>query len=312
MLNILSAFLINASVFSVGGIGEDVSVFRAPLVSRDNITRIGFALDPEYTLLNQAGEFRGIFWTNPLKLSLAVPVTHGFSLMVGNLERFNQCFDVYLESGALQVHTVGQGGIEEVYGGLKKTLGPVDIMATGSYLFGSAREIWTYSIETYRLVDTFSYRYQGQIFNLGLRHQMFSVFFEGLGEVRKITMPSDTALIDLPERLSIGIYARAGELPFGFVYERSFWNDEVYDSPNRFKAMVSRGGLGLAYYYNPWYLGAVTEHAIDVDFAIPLRDVGAANVKLVFALRSKEGVREMRFVPKLTFVLNEIFARRRK
>lgn len=312
MLNILSALLINASVFSIGGLGEDMSVFRVPFLSRDNITRVGFVLDPEYTVLNRAGEYRGVFWTNPMKLSLAVPVTRGFSFMIGNLERFNQCFDVYLQSGALQVHAVGQGGIEEVYAGLSKTAGPIDLVATGSYLFGSAREIWTYSIESYLLVDTFSYQYQGRIFNLGLRHRVFSVFFEGLGEVNKIDLPSDTMAMDLPERLSIGISLPIRDLPVGFVLEHSFWSDAQYDSPNRFKAMVSRGGLGFAYYYNPWYLGGVSEHAVDVDFVVPLRGSGAVNIKLALALRSREGLREVKFVPRLTFVLNEIFARRKK
>ena len=311
MLSILSAFLINASVFALGGLGEDMSVFRLPFLSRDNITRIGFVLDPEYTLLSGSGDYRGLFWTNPMKLSLDVPVTHGFSFMIGNLERFNHCFDVYLESGELQVHAKGQGGIEEVYAGLSKTAGPIDLVATGSYLFGGAREIWTYTIGSYGLIDTFSYEYQGRIFNIGLRHRNFSVFFEGLGEVRKIDLPSDTASLDLPQRLSVGLFLPVRDLPVGFIFEHSFW-DDGYDSPNRFKAMVSRGGLGFAYYYNPWYLGGVSEHAVDVDFAVPLRGAGAVNVKLALALRSKDGLREVRFVPRLTFVLNEIFARRKK
>jgi len=313
MTSTLLAFLINASVFSIGGIGEDLSAFRMPFLKRDNISRISFAINPEYTLLAQSGEFRGVFWTNPLKLSLSVPVTHGFSVMVGNLERYNQCFDVYLQDSVLQVHALGEGGIEELYAGLNKRLGAFDLTLTGSFLFGNAWEIWTYKIGAYSLVDTFSYRHRGRIFSIGLKHNMFSVFYEGLGQVRMIHLTGeDTAMIDLPRRLSIGFYPRIGDWPVGIVYERSFWKDSMYNSPNRFKLMVSRNTLGLAYYFNPWYLDDVSEHAIDVDFAVPLRNFGVVNVKMGFALRSKDGLREYKFVPKLTFVLNEIFARRRK
>jgi hypothetical protein len=313
MISILLAFLMNASVFSIGGIGEDLSAFRVPFLRRDNITRIGFAINPEYTLLNQSGDYRGVFWTNPLKFSLSVPVTHGFSVMVGNLERYNQCFDVYLQDSALQVHALGEGGIEELYAGLNKRLGPFDLILTGSFLFGNAWEIWTYNIGAYSIVDTFFYRYRGQIFSIGLKHNMFSVFCEGLGQVRMIHLPEeDTAMIDLPQRLSVGLYHRIGDWPLGIVYEHSFWQDNLYNSPNRFKLMASRNALGLAYYFNPWYLDDVSEHAIEVDFAMPLRNVGVINVKMGFALRSKDGLREFKFVPKLTFVLNEIFARKRK
>jgi hypothetical protein len=306
------AFLMNASVFSINGIGEDLSAFHEHFLDREDIAQLGFTLNPEYTLLNQSGDFRGVFWTNPLKLSLSVPVTRGFAVMLGNLERFNQCFDVYLQDSSLQIHVLGEGGIEEAYAGVSKSLGAFDLVATGSYLFGNAWEIWTHSIGGYNLVDTFSYRHRGRIFSFGLKHDLFSVAYEGFGSVTTIKLGQDTLVIDLPERLSIGFYPRIAQWPLGIVYEHSFWSDETYSSPNRFKIQANRKAIAIAYYFNPWYFRDITEHGIDLDLALPLHNVGSVQVRMTLALRQRGDLREFALRPSLTFVLNELFTRRRK
>ncbi len=309
---ILLTFLINASIFSIGGVGEDLLVFESPFVERGRFARLGFTINPEYMLLSESGELRGVFWTNPLKMSLSVPLPKGFGVMVGNRERFNQCFDVYLEDSTLQIHAVGEGGIEEVFAGVSKRLGPIDFVATGSFLFGSAWEIWTHSIGAYSLVDTFSYRYRGRIFAVGLKHDLFSVAFESFGEVRKIYMPEDTTMIDLSERLLVGVHPRIDEWSFGLLYERSFWSGDEFNSPNRFKVSLDRGGTGFSYYFNPWYLNDVTEHGLSAVFSLPLRNIGSIDVEMDIALRNRDQLREFSVSPKLTFVLNELFALRRK
>ena len=311
-MTILLTFLVSASIFSVNGIGEDLSAFRMPFLKTKNIGQIGFTIDPEYTMLNQEGDFRGIFWTNPVKLSLTVPIVHGFSIMIGNDERFNQSYDVYLQDSSLEIHTVAEGGIEELYAGLNKSIGPIDIVLTGSYLFGNAWEIWNHSISGYTIVDTFSYRYRGRIFSFGLKHSLLSVGYEGFGRTRMIKLAEDTLMIDLPQRISVGVYPRMREWLLGVIYEHSAWDESSYDSPHRFRISAQRGVLGFGLSYNPWYIKDVTEYCLDFDYAIPLRNVGSAQLRMTFALREKDGLREFKFAPKLTFVLNELFVRRRR
>ncbi|UCD05970.1 MAG: hypothetical protein JSV98_01690 [candidate division WOR-3 bacterium] len=309
---IIIAFLVNASIFSIGGIGEDLGVFHHPFMARGNLARLSFKIDPEYMLLQESGDLRGVFWTNPVKLSLGVPLGYGFGFMVGNRERFNQCFDVYLEDSSLQIHALGEGGVEEVYAGLSKRLGAFEIATTGSFLFGNAWEIWTHSIASYSLVDTFSYRSRGRIFAFGFRHDMFSIAYESFGRVRMIHMPAETTMIDLPERLSVGVFPRVAEYSLGVVYEHSFWSDTTFDSPNRFKVSISRRNLGLTYYYNPWYFNDVSEHGLAFEFGVPLRNIGSVSILMDLSLRSRDGLRELMIKPKLNFVLNELFALRRK
>jgi hypothetical protein len=311
-MTILLAFFISASVFSVNGIGEDLSVFRMPFLKAENIGQIGFTIDPEYTMLNQEGNFRGIFWTNPIKLSLSVPVVHGFTIMVGNCERFNQSYDVYLQDSSLDLHTVAEGGIEELYAGLNKNIGPIDVVFTGSYLFGNAREIWNHSISGYTVIDTFPYRYRGRIFNIALKHSLLSVGYEGFGRTRMIKLDEDTMMIDLPQRISVGVYPRIRDWLLGIIYEHSAWDESNYDSPHRFRVSAQRGVLAFGMSYNPWYIKDVTEYGVDIDYVIPLRKVGSAQLRMSFVMREKEGLREFKFAPKLTFVLNELFVRRRK
>ena len=312
MSGILITFLINASVFTINGIGEDLSVFGTPFIENTALGQVSFTVNPEYTLLSEGGEYRGVFWTNPLKFHLSAPVVSGFSVTVGNLERFSQSYDIYLQDSSLQIHGLGEGGIEEVYAGINKRLGAFDIVATGSYLFGNAWEIWTYSIGGYGLVDTFTYRYRGRIFNFGLKHRFFSVAYEGLSRLRMTKVEQDTLLIDLPERLSVSLSPPIGEWGIGLMYERSFWSDENYTSPHRFRVSAKRGAVGLAYFYNPWYINDVTEHGIDLDLRIPLRNVGSAQIRMTVALRQRDELREFKFAPSLTLILNELFVRRRK
>jgi hypothetical protein len=311
-MSIIITFLINASIFSIGGFGEDLGVFQDPFMEQDRLAQFGFAVSPEYMILHDSGDLRGVFWTNPLKLSLAVPVVHGFGLMIGNRERFNQCFDVYLEDSSLQIHASGEGGVEEVYAGLSKRLGTFQLATTGSFLFGNSWEIWTHSIGSYSLVDTFSYRFRGRIFSFGMRHELFSVVYESFGRVRMIYQPEDTTMVDLPERLSVGLYPTIAGWPLGAVYEHSFWSDTTYYSPDRFKIFLKRGKFGLTYYFNPWYFNDVTEHGLALQFGIPLRNMGSVNVLMDFALRSRDGLKELMVKPKLTLVLSELFALRRK
>lgn len=311
-MGILIALLVSGSVFSVDGIGRDLSAFRTPFLETQGIGQLAFTLNPEYTLLNQGGDFRGVFWTNPLKLSISVPVISGFTVMTGNLERFDQSYSIYLQDSTLRIHGLGEGAIEEVYAGFNKKMGPVDIVATGSYLFGTAWEIWNYSISGYTIVDTFLYHYRGRVFNLGLKHKILSVAYEGFGEVRMVKLEEDTLTIDLPQRLSIGVYPEIGKWPLGIVYEHSFWDDTVYNSPHRFRVSAHRGVFGVACYMNPWYIKDVTEYGLDISYAIPLRNVGSAQLKMAFSLRQKDGLREFHFAPRLTFVLDELFTRRRK
>jgi hypothetical protein len=232
--------------------------------------------------------------------------------MVGNLERYSQNYDVYLEDSSLQIHTLGEGGIEELYAGVNKKIGTFDLVATGSYLFGNAWEIWNYTIGAYTIVDTFMYRYRGRIFNFGIKHSLFSVAYEGFGRTRMITLGEDTVMIDLPQRLSIGAYPKIGEWSLGFVYGHSFWSDDNYDSPHRFRISANRGLLGFAGFFNPWYIKDVREYGVDIDYAIPLHKVGSAQLRMTIALRERDGAREFKFMPQLTLVLNELFARRRK
>jgi hypothetical protein len=311
-MSIIIAFLINASIFSIGGIGEDLGIFHDPFMQGSHLARLGFTVSPEYMLLHDSGDFRGVFWSNPIKLSLAVPLIHGFGVMVGNRERFNQCFDVYLEDSSLQIHALGEGGVEELYAGLSKRLGDFELATSGSFLFGSAWEIWTHSIGSYSLVDTFSYRYRGRIFSFGLKHELFSVVYESFGRVRMIYMPEETTMIDLPERLSVGIYPKIAGWPLGAVYEHSFWSDTTFESPNRFKVFMNRSNVSLTYYFNPWYFNDVTEHGLVFEFGIPLRNIGSVSILMDFAMRSRDGLRELLVKPQLTFVLNELFALRRK
>lgn len=311
-MGILVLLLIGASMFSVDGIGEDLNVFQTPFVESDEITRISFSFYPEFNVLHSNGDYRGIFWSNPLTFSISVPVTSGFTLMAGNRERYNQAFDIYSEDSLLQVHFFGEGGIEDIYLLLSKTFGIGELSVSGSYLFGNSWEIWTYNMATHSLVDTFTYKYKGRIFSAGFRHSLFSVAYEGFGTVdAKQTEADNDTTFDLPARLSLGITPRIGPWQAEFAYERSFWDGDVV-SPNRFRVGLRRDAYGFAYRFNPWYVEGVQEHGLDLDASLRLRGVGSASLGLYLRYRSREDLSEFQIVPSVHLVLYEIFARRRK
>jgi hypothetical protein len=92
-MGIITLFLVNASIFSINGLGEDLSVFRTPFVDYLRMAQVKFILQPELTILGENGDYRGVFWTNPFQISLSVPLGKGFFLTFANTERFGQSFD---------------------------------------------------------------------------------------------------------------------------------------------------------------------------------------------------------------------------
>lgn len=313
--------LTSASVFSLGGLGEDQSVFRDDFVSRLNNAQIGFALRPEFEILNENTDIRGLFWTNPFIFNLKVPVTGTIIASVGNHERFNQAFDMYLENEQLNVHLVSEGGIEEAYGQINNRIGttgesgtPVaEIYFRGSYLFGGTRELWTYTIGDYSITDTFAYKYLGCTFAGGVSVSILSCAFEGLGFLDMDMNSGDTALSkDMPERLSVGLHPNINEYQVDLVYEHSFWSDSNYRSVNRFQAGINKNNVGFAYAYNPWYIQDVTEHRLALNGRYGFKGLGFGELTVSAALRNKNSLREILIVPELKFVIEEIFARRKK
>ena len=308
----LLLLLIGASMFSIDGIGEDLSVFRTPFIEDDRLAHIKFSFYPEFNILYEDGNYRSIFWTNPLNFSISVPMVKGFTFMTGNRERFNQSFDIYYEDTILRVNQYGEGGIEEIYVVLSKNFGIGELVLSGSYLFGNSSEIWTYDMANHTLTDTFTYKYRGNIFGCGIRHSLFSIAYEGLGTVdaTQADANSDTTF-DLPKRLSIAITPKIGSWQTEFKYEHSFWGEDAI-SPNRFKLGVRRGAYGVAYRFNPWYIEGINEHGLDLDVSVPLGGVGSASLGLYTTYRYKDDLHELQIIPSLHLVLNEIFTRRRK
>jgi len=306
-------FLLNASLFSLGGIGEDLGVFKTPFLESSQRAAVEFVLRPEFNVLNEGSDFRSIFWTNPFDFNLTVPFGRGFIFSVGNSERYSQAFDVYLEEEDLGLHVLGKGGISEIYANVNNDFKVGQIALRASYLFGHPWEIWEYSISNYYLTDTFSYTYRGKIFGAGLRVAFVSVAYEGLGSVTTETVTIDTT-IDLPDRLSIGVNPPLFGGKLGMMYEHSFWHRNTgqnYSSPHRFKIGFEKQRIGVQYFYNPWYLEDVTEHGINFSWAIPVRNVGSAKFNISCALRSRGDLREFIIIPELQFTLREIFALRK-
>jgi hypothetical protein len=305
--------IINASVFSIGGLGEDLSVFSSSFTDVYELARIDFSLKPEFNVLNKDGDFRAIFWSNPFNFSITAPVTKGFIVGCGNLERFNQSFDVYYEHDELNMHVNGEGGIEEFYVNLSNNFKVGEIALRGSYLFGNASEVWNYTIGDYYLVDSFQYKYHGKIFCGGLRIKFVSVFFETFGDIIMEKQDSDTT-IDLPQRLSISLNPEIFKGKVNVIYEHSFWSDTYgdYRSPHRFRISFQKQRLGVGYMYNPWYLKNITEHGLDFSFDIPIHRLGSITLNLCCALRNKDSLREIKFLPEIKLTLKEIFARRRR
>jgi hypothetical protein len=312
-MTILLLTVISASLFSIGGLGEDLGVFETPFLKRDQRAVVEFLLKPEFNVLNKGGDFRSIFWTNPFDFSLTVPFGRGFIFSVGNCERYSQSFDVYLEEEDLKLHVLGQGGISEIYANVNNDFNIGQIALRAAYLFGHPWEIWEYSIDSYYLTDTFSYTYRGKIFSAGLRMAFVSVAYEGLGSMTMETATIDTT-IDLPDRLSISANPQLFGGKIGVMYEHSFWHsndNHNYISPHRFKIGFEKQRIGIQYFYNPWYLEDVTEHGINFSWAIPIRNIGSARFTISCAMRSKDDLREFKIIPELQFTLRELFALRK-
>lgn len=318
----LLIFLIDASIFSLGGIGEDNSIFRDPFLGVKGKAKIELALRPEFNILIEDSDFRGLVWTNPFTLSLAIPITKGFIFGTGNLTRFTQSFDIFFSEDDLDMHLQGKGGIEEIYLSLNNDFGLGEIALRGSYLFGNVSETWHYYVSNYYLVDSFLYKYEGKIFSAGLKlraEELFdvSLFGEAFGSVAMERQDSDT-MIDLPARVSFGITPQkkfmGGKLTL--FLEHSFWPDDnqinEFQSPYRFKLGFSRERFAVSYFYNPWYLQNIAEHGIDVSLAIPMKRIGALTFDLGLSLKNKGALRELRISPEIKLILTELFARRRK
>jgi len=302
--------IINASIFSIDGIGEDLSIFRTPFTEVYRMAHIEFTLSPEFSVLNEGGNFRGIFWTNPFNFSFTVPITKGFVFGVGNLERLSQSFDIYFEENELEMHVVGDGGIEEIYANLNNNFGLGEIAVRGSYLFGNSWEIWDYSVGDYHLVDSMLYKYHGKIFCGGLKFNLFSLSYECFGDIVMEKANADTT-INLPERLSIGLTPDLFGGKISLLFEHSFWGgNNSYTSPNRFKIGFTKRNLSIHYFFNPWYLSEVTEHGLIVSLATPIRNLGSLTLNLKTSLKSKGSIREFKIIPQFQLTLEEIFSRR--
>lgn len=321
-MGILLICLTAASMFSLEGIGEDNSIFKDPFFGIKNKAHIEISLRPEFSILNSGSEFRGLFWTNPFTLRLFVPLTRGFIFGIGNQTRFTQTFDMYFENENLDIHLDGKGGIEEVYLNLNNNFGFGEIALRGSYLLGNASEIWHYYIGNSYLVDSFSYKYEGKIFSAGFKlkaRKLFdiAVFYEGFGDIVMESEGSDST-IDLPDRVGLSILPKV-EVLGGFLalnLERSYWADNEqtgeYRSPYRFRLGLIKERVSFYYYLNPWYLGNITEHGIDMSLIIPIRRIGALSLDLGCSLKNKESLREFRISPEVKLILSELFVKRRK
>ncbi|OPX18311.1 hypothetical protein BXT86_01850 [candidate division WOR-3 bacterium 4484_100] len=307
----LLLLLVNASIFSLQGLGEDLGVYELPFVSSSKFGRIQFIISPEFTVLNESRDFRGIFWTNPFQFKIAVPVYEGFFLSAGNRERFNQNFDLYAENSNLRIHLLGSGGIEEIYGGVNKLFPWGGFAVQGSYLFGKNTEVWNYFISDYTIADTFTMTYEGFIFSAGIRLKIVDIAYEFLGSV---TQKDDTSSseIDFPERLSIGVSPDFKNIRLSLLFEHSFWEGDEYLSPNRFRCTIFKDNLSISYSFNPWYLSGVQENRLDLNLNIPIKKVGLVTAGLSNWLRCRGSIREFKFVPELKFTIRELFARRRR
>ncbi len=303
---IVLSFLICASAFSISGIGEDMSVFSMPFNDIDTRTRIQFTFLPEFSVMREHGDFRSTFWTYRFRFYMAGPITQWLVLDAGNTERFDQSFDVYYEQDELALHVKAQGAVEEVYAGAGLRFNDIDLALRGSYLFGTAQELWNYSVGDYVIADTFMYQYRGKIFTVGARYRFLSCAYEFLGDY---TVENIDTLIELPSRLSVGLYHQFLGGDFELIAERSFWQ-ETYRSPTRFKLAYSKDRIGIAYLYNPWYIEGVSEHGLDVSYALPIYRLGTITFELCSALRSKNSLREVKISPRLVFTFDELFTSR--
>ena len=308
-MNIVLIAVFQASIFSIDGIGEDLSVFRTPFVEVAQKTSIEFAINPEFNILNQGGDFRGMFWTNPFSLSINVPLTKGFTIGAGNLQRIGQSFDGYLEQGDLGIHLVGKGGIDELYLNVSKSFEVGEIALRGSYLFGNSWEIWDYRMSSYSIIDTFDYQYHGRSLMGGIRFKLVKLSYEFLAKITSEGSAGDT-VIELPERLSLGLSPALFDGRVDLLFEHSFWHEDKYSSPSRFKIYFAKNNFGIGYTFNPWYLDHVQEHGLDLSLSAPIKNLGTATFNLSCSFRNKDSLREFKIIPQVRLTLKEIFSRR--
>ncbi len=311
-MSLILFIVINASIFSIGGIGEDRGIFGVPFTYDLQNARIEFLLRPEFNVLNKGSDVRGIFWTHPFYFNFAVPVTKGFVFGMGNLERFNQSFDVYLERDELEMHVKSKGGVDEVYAQLGNNFGIGEVSFRGSYLFGNGSEVWDYTIGDYSLSDSFLYKYRGKIFCGGVRVEFISLSYEGFGTIEMEKEDSNTT-IDLPDRLALGLNPPAFGGRVNIMVEHSFWSEnDDYRSPTRLKIDYTKNRVGIGYMYNPWYLTEVTEHGVNLSYRIPIRPFGSISLDLGCSLKHKGSLREITVLPEFKLTFQELFARRRE
>lgn len=300
---------INASVFSVAGLGQEQAVFQTPFFGPRSLAQIEFCLRPEFNLLNKGNDFRGLFWTNPFYLDMEIPIYQGMVFSFGSRERFNQSFDIYSEREGLEMYVQGRGGVEEIYFQLNQRVNYVEFFFRGSYLYGNSREIWRYTIGDYSIADTFFYKHKGQIFSAGLKLFMISAFFEGLGSL-DMTKPMIDTTYDLPQVLNLGLEHKVSEWKFSVLFEHSFWNNGT--RVNRVKGTVEKKNFSLSYAFNPWYINNVQEHLLTISLKLPLANFASISFNSDTGVRISGSLREFVFSPRINLTLEEVFARRKK
>lgn len=309
MVLCLLSFLVCASAFSVNGIGEDMSVFSMPFSNIDRLTRLQFTLLPELSVMHQDGDYRSTFWNYRFEFYMGGPIAQWFVLDAGNTERFDQSFDLYYREEDLDLHVEAYGGVEEVYAGVGTRFKSAEIVFRGSYLYGTAQELWKYKVADYAKLDSFVYQHRGKVFSAGVRYAFLGCSYEFLGDFTAERDDFDT-LIDIPSRLSVALFPRVLGGQLGLIVEHSFWPEE-FRSPTRVKLSFAKERYGCSYFYNPWYLEDVTEHGIDLSFTVPMRNLGTVTFDLYSSLRSGGSLREIKISPRLVLTFDELFSRRR-
>jgi len=311
-MSVIIILLTSASLFSIDGLGQDMSVFQKPYLYIGKYARIEFVVRPEWTMLYTDGDVRSIFWSNPFHFFLTAPVYRGFGVGVGNQERYNQNVDVFLENDDLQLHMTSRGGVEEVFGtiGYRTKLG--EIVIQGSYLFGKSSETWNYLIQNYNLVDTLLYSYTGHIFCTGIYSKYLYVYYETFGSLDMTKSSMDTSFT-LPNRIGAGVHTMFANGRISAGYEYSWWEPQ-YDFKNvhRFQLEYDQKKYSIGYTYKPWYLERVQEHGLDVSYKVPLPNLGTMRVHLELAYRETDNVQEFLIAPQIELSIRELFARRRK
>jgi hypothetical protein len=308
----LIIFITSASLFSIDGMGQDMSVFEKPYLYIGKYARLEFIVRPEWTLLRDGEDIRSVFWSNPFHFAITAPVYRGFGIGLGNRERYNQNFDVYLENESLNLHVVSKGGIEEVFGtvGYHNTLG--EVVVQGSYLFGNSLETWHYTVQNYNLLDSLSYTYNGYIFCGGVYTKYFSCYYETFGSLDMSTPTIDTT-IAMSDRIGVGVHAPMFGGLISAGYEYSWWDDQyLYEHVHRLQVGYDRKTFSIGYTYNPWYLERVQEHGLDLSYKVPLPNLGIMRLHLLCAFRETDNVQEFMIAPQIELSIRELFMPRRK